>query len=87
MRIFFPGLLLFVSLIVFVICAGILVLEVPRAYEFYYVDGPGWKPLPGQRDSALLQVLVLNSGVLVLVTWAATWAWKEIRREKMGRID
>ena len=88
MRIFFPGLLLLVALIVFVIstislCAAdptwFYFLEINRLYNISgatqaNIDASSWDPGPW----------VLN---LLLSAWAAAWAWKEIQRVKMGRAD
>ncbi len=77
MRIFFPGLLLLVSLIVCVMCGGFLV-------RYYYLWEDGYFSIPtiATRGEYLFGLLLLLAS-----TCTANWAWKEIRREKMGRIE
>ena len=87
MRIFFPGLLLLVALIVFVIAGWLLFLALPNLYNEVVdsINVTGGVGLPiFQKDILITGSLLLN---LLLSSWAAAWAWKEIRREKMERVE
>ena len=78
MRIFFPGLLLLVSLAVFVVSGRFLV-------EYFHQWQNNYFPTSSSYISR--GEYLAAAAVLLASTWAATWAWKEIRREKIGRID
>ena len=81
MRIFFPGLLLLVSLIVFVYSGWMfhwhLRLQFDPSILFRQSIG-----ISGQQLE--INFILLE---LLLSSWTATWAWKEIQRAKMGRIE
>lgn len=75
MRIFFPGLLLLVALIVFVMSGWFLV-------EYFYLWQDGYFP----TTTVITRGDYLSGAALLLAsTWAATWAWKDITRERAWR--
>jgi len=94
MRVFFPGLLLLVSLVVFVISGWLLVVYMGALHESRntpWISGPGVPPIFKEAGSEEVGrqalIVAVSSGVFLLSTWAAAWAWERIRRSKMGRSE
>ena len=73
----YPGLLVLVSLFVFVMCGGFL-------SKYYYLWQGGYFSTPtiATRGDYLFGLLLL-----LVSTWTANWAWKEIQRVKMGKVE
>ena len=87
MRLFFPSLLLVVSLIVFVFSGWTFVSNLQTIYYFGFVPGS----LAPSEDFGLTGVALVGTNSvllnLLLSAWAAAWAWKEFQRVKVGRIE
>ena len=88
MRIFFPGLLLLVALIVFVVSVLSACLLLPTLYDRVFETG-NIHIVPFHAGAGHDYIWEFNALLLnvLLSAWAASWAWERIRREKMGRID
>ena len=75
MRIFFPGLLLLVALTMFV-----------KSVLFLVEYSPIWQDGYFHTTTVITRGDYLSGAALLLAsTWAATWAWKDITRERAWR--
>ena len=84
MKIFFPGLLLLVALMSFMVFTGMLYRSLPKLS--YYVFDDSTHGSFNYANSILWHVSPLLIGMMLSV-WVANWAWKEIQRVKVGRIE
>ena len=83
MRNFFPGLLLLVSMGMFVISACLLLRVIPYLYVYISTfDGAFWD----NGEALMWAIYPLLLGMMFSI-WVANWAWKEIRRERAGRLE
>jgi hypothetical protein len=84
MRIFFPAVQLSVALTSFIILTGMLYRSLPRVSAYLLDDSSHGSFNYG--NMILWHVIPLLIGMMVSVA-VANYSWKEIRSEKMGRLD
>ena len=82
MRNFFPHILILVAAAMFVLSMGLLYRSLGNVYA-YVINDLGTL---SSGDQAMWHIYPLMVGMMLSV-WVANWAWKEIRREKTGRLE